>query len=221
MTMATNSTSLNSNETLKVTVNLDNVININGEISNLNIKLPIRTVNYNCTNGNFNDNSLNIQGIVINTYTNNDYNGVVNLTSTIDKQSLTIPVKVGSNYKDITIKDNVLYTTENGTINIKVSSSTGTVNTGIISLYYNNILIGSSNITNNEAKFLNILKAGEYNVTLNYNGLNIYMNTSKDLTLNVYNSTNYTILSAEDFSEKYGEGLNFTGKLIVNILNLT
>ena len=214
MTMSTNTTSINNNETLKVTVNLNNVIDTNGQITSSNIKLPIRTVNYNCTNGNFKANSLNIQGIVTNTYTNNDYNGVVNLTSTIDKQSLTIPVKVGSNYKDITIKDNVLYTTENGTINIKVSSSTGTVNTGFISLYYNNNLIGSFNITNNEAKILNNLKTGEYNVTLNYNGLNIYMNISKDLTLNVYNSTNYTILSADDFSEKYGEGLNFTGKLI-------
>ena len=101
MTMSTNTTSINNNETLKVTVNLNNVIDTNGQITSSNIKLPIRTVNYNCTNGNFKANSLNIQGIVTNTYTNNDYNGVVNLTSTIDKQSLTIPVKVGSNYKDI------------------------------------------------------------------------------------------------------------------------
>jgi hypothetical protein len=218
---STSKSSIKPEESIILTVNLNTCKTSSGSVINLpsNIGVPVRTVSYSCSEGNFSKYSQIFTKTVTNTYTPNNDVGLVNLTISMDKQVLTLPVTVAPDQPlSTSIINTFLNTTVNGTVIIYVTSPNNIVNTGSVNLFYNNKAISTAYVKNGEA-VLSVagLPLGNYTVNAFYFGKNLFSDDSKILNLTINALTvedNSSYLIVNNFSEMYGAGKNFTGFLV-------
>ncbi|MBX7076904.1 MAG: Ig-like domain repeat protein [Methanobacteriaceae archaeon] len=214
-----NLTSMDNGDTVTLNVFLNQYYdNVTGTVKTLSNPLPARILMFNSESGNFYPTISDITNKVTSTYVASDIPGTYTLSATIDGQTLSVNTTVP--LRETSIVEENITVNVNGTVTIHVISSKGIVNVGTVNLIYNNKAIGSSVVKDGVATFdLTGLNPGNYNVTAFYFGKNPYDSSSKVINLTITNDTapvvdNSTVLTGNNLTETYGQGLNYTGKLL-------